>query len=68
MTVKNVTIIYFCFKIFQMLFTQRHIGTTDVEKISMLEELGYSSMDELIEKTIPNKIRLTRGLEFQNNY
>ncbi len=47
-----------------MLFTQRHIGTTDVEKISMLEELGYHSMDELIEKTIPNKIRLTRGLEF----
>ena len=37
-----------------MLFTQLHIGTTDVEKLSMLEELGYSSMDELIEKTIPN--------------
>ena len=47
-----------------MLFTQRHIGTTDIERISMLKELGYSSMDELIEKTIPSKIRLARGLEF----
>ncbi|MAW65546.1 MAG: glycine dehydrogenase (aminomethyl-transferring) [Flavobacteriales bacterium] len=47
-----------------MLFTQRHIGTSDSEKLSMLKELGYSSMDELIEKTIPGKIRLTNGLEF----
>ena len=47
-----------------MLFTQRHIGTSDSEKLSMIKELGYSSMDELIEKTIPGKIRLTDGLEF----
>ena len=47
-----------------MLFTQRHIGTSDSEKLSMLKELGYSSMDELIEKTIPGKIRLNNGLEF----
>ena len=47
-----------------MLFTQRHIGTTDIEKVSMLKELGYSSIDDLIEQTIPGKIRLTHGLEF----
>ena len=47
-----------------MLFTQRHIGTTDSDRVSMLNELGFSSIDELIEKTIPNKIRLKTGLEF----
>ena len=47
-----------------MLFTQRHIGTSDSDRVSMLEEIGYSSTDELIEKTIPNKIRLKTGLEF----
>tara|TARA_B100000674_G_scaffold147212_2_gene116483 strand:+ start:626 stop:3451 length:2826 start_codon:yes stop_codon:yes gene_type:complete len=47
-----------------MLFTQRHIGTSQNERLLMLKELGYDSMDELIEKTIPSKIRLTSGLEF----
>lgn len=47
-----------------MLFTQRHIGTTDSERVSMLNELGFSSIDELVEKTIPSKIRLKTGLEF----
>ncbi len=47
-----------------MLFTQRHIGTTDSERVAMLNQIGYSSIDELIEKTIPSKIRLKTGLEF----
>jgi glycine dehydrogenase len=61
--VKNETIPYFYIKSVVMLFTQRHIGTSQNEKIIMLKELGYSSMDELIKKTIPSKIRLTSGLE-----
>ena len=47
-----------------MLFTQRHIGTNDNDRTLMLKELGCSSIDELIEKTIPSKIRLKTGLEF----
>ena len=47
-----------------MLFTQRHIGTTDSERLEMLTSIGLSSIDELIENTIPSKIRLKTGLEF----
>lgn len=47
-----------------MLFTQRHIGTSDSERIEMLNAIGCSSIDELVEKTIPEKIRLKSGLEF----
>ena len=47
-----------------MLFTQRHIGTNDNDRTLMLKELGCSSIHELIEKTIPSKIRLKTGLEF----
>ena len=47
-----------------MLFTQRHIGTKDSDRALMLNEVGCSSIDELIEKTIPSKIRLKTGLEF----
>ena len=36
-----LTILYFCkLKILQMLFTQRHIGTTDSERVSMFNEIG----------------------------
>lgn len=47
-----------------MLFTQRHIGTSDSDRIEMLNAIGCGSIDELIEKTIPEKIRLKTGLEF----
>jgi glycine dehydrogenase len=47
-----------------MLFTQRHIGTSNSERETMLDSMGYSSVEELIEKTIPHKIRLKSGLEF----
>ena len=43
-------------------FTQRHIGPRESDMNKMLAEIGCSSIDELIEKTIPSDIRLQREL------
>jgi glycine dehydrogenase len=43
-------------------FLHRHIGPTAVEQAEMLKTIGVKSMDELIEKTIPAKIRLQKPL------
>ena len=37
-------------------FIQRHIGTSEKEQKDMLQELGYNSLDDLISKTVPEKI------------
>ena len=37
-------------------FIQRHIGPSEKEQETMLQELGYKSLDELIKKTVPEKI------------
>jgi glycine dehydrogenase len=37
-------------------FIQRHIGTSEKEQKVMLQELGYNSLDDLISKTVPEKI------------
>jgi glycine dehydrogenase len=37
-------------------FTRRHIGPTPTEQAAMLAELGYSSLDELTEATVPAAI------------
>ncbi len=42
-------------------FVPRHIGTIGQEK-EMLETIGLSSLDELIDKTIPSSIRSTKPL------
>ncbi|WP_417553646.1 aminomethyl-transferring glycine dehydrogenase [Marinomonas fungiae] len=39
-------------------FIARHIGPDVNEQLSMLNTLGFDSLDQLIEKTIPNAIRL----------
>ena len=39
-------------------FTSRHIGPRTDDQQSMLRTIGASSMDDLIEKTVPGKIRL----------
>lgn len=39
-------------------FTNRHIGPTEAETAAMLKTIGVSSMDELINKTVPAAIRL----------
>ncbi|WP_026987739.1 aminomethyl-transferring glycine dehydrogenase [Fodinicurvata fenggangensis] len=38
-------------------FANRHIGPDEAESIAMLKTLGLSSLDELVEKTVPGKIR-----------
>ncbi len=38
-------------------FLQRHIGPNEQETIDMLEAIGIGSIDELIEKTVPQAIR-----------
>ncbi len=39
-------------------FTQRHIGPNEAEAAEMLTTIGVSSLDDLIEKTVPPGIRL----------
>lgn len=43
-------------------FTKRHIGPTEAETSAMLKTIGVSSLDELIEKTVPPAIRLEQPL------
>ena len=44
-------------------FIQRHIGPSEKEQETMLRELGYKSLDELIKKTVPEKILSKDSLE-----
>ncbi|MFT6324036.1 MAG: glycine dehydrogenase [Halieaceae bacterium] len=39
-------------------FTRRHVGVNDHNEDQMLDYLGYKSVDDLIEDTIPTNIRL----------
>ena len=43
-------------------FSKRHIGPTTKEINEMLNELGLNSIDELIEKTVPESIKDTSDL------
>ena len=43
-------------------FIQRHIGPTPAEVTSMLETLGYPTLDALVDATIPESIRFRRLL------
>jgi glycine dehydrogenase len=43
-------------------FVPRHIGPSDEEVRQMLDALGYDSLDDLIDATIPADIRLERPL------
>ena len=43
-------------------FVPRHIGPTEPDISAMLGTLGFASLDELIDATIPDKIRYRRGL------
>jgi glycine dehydrogenase len=44
-------------------FVTRHIGPSDDERAAMLEAVGASSMDELINQTIPADIRNEKELD-----
>jgi len=44
-------------------FTNRHIGSSEAETAAMLKTIGVSSIDELIEKTVPAAIRSKQPLQ-----
>ena len=39
-------------------FIKRHIGPSEADQQKMLNELGFDSLDDLISKTVPEKILL----------
>ncbi len=43
-------------------FVRRHIGPDEEDRRAMLDVLGCSSLDQLIDKTVPSSIRLARPL------
>ncbi|MCK5028182.1 MAG: aminomethyl-transferring glycine dehydrogenase [Bacteroidales bacterium] len=47
-------------------FTQRHIGPRDHELGKMLEKVGVSSLDELIDKTVPKSVHFSEELNLAN--
>ena len=46
-------------------FVARHIGPRSIETGTMLEKIGVSSLDELIEQTVPENIRLKQPLNLE---
>ncbi|AFZ26542.1 glycine dehydrogenase, decarboxylating [Cylindrospermum stagnale PCC 7417] len=44
-------------------FAQRHIGPNSDDIQQMLDVLGFSSLDALIDQTVPQAIRLTQSLQ-----
>ncbi|XP_032068855.1 glycine dehydrogenase (decarboxylating), mitochondrial [Thamnophis elegans] len=48
-------------------FSERHIGPGDKEKQEMLQTIGLSTIDELINRTIPANIRLQRPLKMDDH-
>ena len=43
-------------------FKHRHIGLNEADKNKMLESIGLTSIDQLIDQTIPSDIRLKEPL------
>src|ERR1043166_7162357 len=43
-------------------FADRHIGPNEAETHAMLELLGYSSLDAMIDAAVPRRIRMGRSL------
>jgi glycine dehydrogenase len=46
-------------------FSLRHIGTSDRQIDQMLKVLGFSTLDDLIDKAVPASIRLNRSLNLK---
>src|SRR5450759_178354 len=44
-------------------FAERHIGPNEQETAEMLQEIGVSSLEELINKTIPTAIQIKGDLD-----
>ncbi|MGD9928650.1 MAG: aminomethyl-transferring glycine dehydrogenase [Mangrovibacterium sp.] len=47
-------------------FVARHIGPREQEISEMLKKIGVSSVDELVEQTVPENIRLERPLQLED--
>lgn len=43
-------------------FLHRHVGSQGKDKSSMLQTVGYQTLDELIDATVPSSIRLKKDL------
>ena len=46
-------------------FERRHLGSSDLELSQMLESLGFGSLEELADSTIPREIQLTHPLDIE---
>lgn len=44
-------------------FLTRHVGTQGADKQQMLEAIGFNNLDELIDATVPESIRLHKPLQ-----
>jgi len=44
-------------------FVHRHIGPSQADEFKMLHEMNFTSIDQLIEKTVPNHIRFKKPLQ-----
>ena len=44
-------------------FIKRHIGPSDEDQLKMLQYVGYNSLDELMQNTVPEKILLKDNLK-----
>ena len=48
---------------YQELFEQRHIAPNENATAEMLKALGVNTLDQLIDQTVPAKIRLKQSLQ-----
>ena len=46
-------------------FIYRHIGPSEEEQKTMLKSVGYSSLEDLMENTVPEKILLKNELKIE---
>ena len=44
-------------------FVRRHIGPSEAEMADMLSAIGATSLDDLMQQTVPEGIRLTQPLK-----
>ncbi|MFT4526815.1 MAG: glycine dehydrogenase, partial [Bacteroidia bacterium] len=47
-------------------FSSRHIGPSSEEREAMLKEIGFNSLDELIDNVIPSDIRMDGELDLES--
>ena len=47
-------------------FIYRHIGPSEEEQKTMLKAVGYSSLEDLMENTVPEKILLKNELKISD--